>query len=45
VALVLWPDEAHGGRVWAENRAGGGAWFVVTLPVADEPATPLGQSA
>jgi two-component system, OmpR family, sensor histidine kinase KdpD len=24
--------EAHGGRIWAENRAGGGASFVFTLP-------------
>jgi two-component system sensor histidine kinase KdpD len=25
--------EAHGGRIWAENRAGGGAVFHLTLPV------------
>jgi len=25
--------EAHGGRIWAEERAGGGARFVFTLPV------------
>ncbi len=31
--------EAHGGRIWAENRAGGGARFVFTLPLA-EPAAP-----
>ena len=29
--------EAHGGRIWAENRAGGGAAFRFTLPA--EPAT------
>jgi two-component system sensor histidine kinase KdpD len=29
--------EAHGGRIWAENRPGGGARFVFTLP-AREPA-------
>jgi signal transduction histidine kinase len=27
--------EAHGGRIWAENRAGGGARVAFTLPLAD----------
>ena len=26
--------EAHGGRIWAENRPGGGALFLLSLPVA-----------
>ena len=26
--------EAHGGRIWAENREGGGARFVFSLPLA-----------
>ena len=26
--------EAHGGRIWAENRGGGGSRFLFTLPVA-----------
>jgi two-component system sensor histidine kinase KdpD len=25
--------EAHGGRIWAENREGGGAVFLFTLPI------------
>jgi two-component system sensor histidine kinase KdpD len=29
--------EAHGGRVWAANRAGGGAVFRFTLPLKGEP--------
>jgi signal transduction histidine kinase len=26
--------EAHGGRIWAENRRGGGAAFHFSLPLA-----------
>ncbi len=36
--------EAHGGRLWAENRTGGGAVFRFTLPAAqapDEGSAPL----
>ena len=29
--------EAHGGRIWAENRPEGGASFCFTLPLAQEP--------
>jgi two-component system sensor histidine kinase KdpD len=29
--------EAHGGRIWAENRPGGGAVFAFTLPLDGEP--------
>jgi two-component system sensor histidine kinase KdpD len=29
--------ETHGGRIWAENRAGGGAAFRFTLPLDGEP--------
>ena len=28
--------EAHGGKIWAENRPGGGASFRFTLPLAAE---------
>ncbi len=27
--------EVHGGRIWAENRPGGGAVFFMALPIAD----------
>lgn len=30
---------AHGGRVWADNRDGGGAAFHFTLPIEGEPPT------
>jgi two-component system sensor histidine kinase KdpD len=29
--------QLHGGRIWAENRKGGGARFVFSLPNAEEP--------
>jgi two-component system sensor histidine kinase KdpD len=29
--------QAHGGRIWAENRAGGGALFRFTLPIVGQP--------
>jgi two-component system sensor histidine kinase KdpD len=28
---------AHGGRIWARNREGGGASFCFSLPIGDEP--------
>jgi len=38
LAVVKGLVEAHSGRVVVENRGGGGARFVITLPVADQPA-------
>jgi two-component system, OmpR family, sensor histidine kinase KdpD len=29
--------EAHGGRVWAENRSGGGARFYLEVSTSGEP--------
>ncbi len=31
---------AHGGRIWAENRPGGGAIFRFTLPLGEQPPIP-----
>ena len=39
LAIVKGLVEAHGGRVWAENRAGRGARFTFTLPLSVPPAT------
>jgi two-component system sensor histidine kinase KdpD len=29
--------EAHGGRIWEENRPDGGARFIFTVPLEDQP--------
>jgi len=36
---------AHGGRIWAENRPGGGAVFHFTLPLAPAPTIPVSPEA
>jgi two-component system sensor histidine kinase KdpD len=36
---------AHGGRIWAENRPGGGLVFHFTLPLSGGPPTPAGRAA
>jgi two-component system sensor histidine kinase KdpD len=36
---------AHGGRIWAENRVGGGAAFHFALPRGDAPATMAAEEA
>lgn len=38
LAVVKGLVEAHSGRVRVENRVGGGARFVITLPVGEQPA-------
>jgi two-component system sensor histidine kinase KdpD len=35
---------AHGGRIWAENRPGGGAVFRFTVPIVEAPPTILTES-
>jgi two-component system sensor histidine kinase KdpD len=32
--------EAHGGRIWAENRPGGGACFIIALPASESVESP-----
>jgi two-component system sensor histidine kinase KdpD len=38
LAIVKGLVEAHGGRVWVENRADGGARFTFALPLSEVPA-------
>jgi PAS domain S-box-containing protein len=40
LAIARWLVEAHGGRIWAENGAGGGAVFHFALPAAAAAASP-----
>lgn len=37
--------QAHGGRIWAENRPGGGAIFRFTLPIGQPPVVTSSDSA
>ena len=34
---------AHGGRIWAENRSGGGAIFRIALPISGTPPQPVAE--
>jgi two-component system sensor histidine kinase KdpD len=45
LAIVKGLVEAHGGRVKAENRGGGGAQFIFTLPVGGAPTDATGALA
>ena len=36
---------AHGGRIWAENRPGGGITVRFTLPVKEAPPIPIENDA
>ncbi|HEV7688381.1 MAG TPA: ATP-binding protein, partial [Acidimicrobiia bacterium] len=40
LAIVKGIAEAHGGRIWVEATPGGGATFVLRLPVAPESMLP-----
>jgi signal transduction histidine kinase len=37
--------DAHGGRIWARSRDGGGATLAFTLPMVDEPIAPSTPAA
>jgi two-component system sensor histidine kinase KdpD len=34
---------AHGGRIWAENRPGGGATFRIALPITGPPPSVVAE--
>ncbi|MEW9899966.1 two-component system sensor histidine kinase KdpD [Chitinivorax sp. PXF-14] len=37
--------EAHGGRIWADSRPGGGARFTVALPASEPPALETAEAS
>jgi signal transduction histidine kinase len=45
LALVAEHVHLHGGRVWVEDRSGGGSRFVVELPIRPAPGGPLAEAA
>ena len=42
LSLATRSAELHGGRVWVEERAGGGASFRVLIPIGDPERVPRG---
>ncbi|HEX9015142.1 MAG TPA: ATP-binding protein [Chloroflexota bacterium] len=44
LAVVKGLVEAHGGRIWAENRPGGGVRFTFVLPIGDTAGTAAEES-
>jgi signal transduction histidine kinase len=45
LALVAEHVRLHGGRVWVDDRPGGGSRFVVELPIRPAPGGPLTEAA